>query len=174
MQKLQRAAAVFEFGNSGKGVGRLPVQRVCANARRCQNFISLAPPQTAGLTLFVLPPLPMQTLCVCAGTPISPVLKIGSRMVAPKEKFTEPGIMAYPGRCRWKYTPWPKRDPVKNGFQLPNKIFLPGLSLGALAVSHGEFYVPDDVTTPHNPAKTPGRKAEVPAVALRAFRLIPP
>ena len=33
-----------------------------------------------------------------------------------------------------KYTPWPKRDPVKNYFQLPNDIFLLGLSPGALAV----------------------------------------
>ena len=33
-----------------------------------------------------------------------------------------------------KYTPWPKRDPVKNYFQLHNEIFLPELSSGALAV----------------------------------------
>ena len=33
-----------------------------------------------------------------------------------------------------KYKPWPKRDPVKNYFQLPNEIFLLGLSPGALAV----------------------------------------
>lgn len=33
-----------------------------------------------------------------------------------------------------KYTPWPKRDPIKNYFQLPNEIFLLGLSPGALAV----------------------------------------
>ena len=32
-----------------------------------------------------------------------------------------------------KYKPWPKRDPVKNYFQLPNEIFLLGPS-GALAV----------------------------------------
>ena len=33
-----------------------------------------------------------------------------------------------------KYKSWPKRDPVKNYFQLPNEIFLLGLSPGALAV----------------------------------------
>jgi negative regulator of sigma E activity len=33
-----------------------------------------------------------------------------------------------------KYTLWPKRDRVKNYFQLPNEIFLLGLSPGALAV----------------------------------------
>ena len=33
-----------------------------------------------------------------------------------------------------KYTSWPKRDPVKNYFQLPNEIFLLSLSPGALAV----------------------------------------
>ena len=32
-----------------------------------------------------------------------------------------------------KYKPWPKRDPVRNYFQLPNEIFLLGLSPGALA-----------------------------------------
>ena len=33
-----------------------------------------------------------------------------------------------------KYTPWPKRDPIRNCFLLPNEIFLLGLSSGALAV----------------------------------------
>ena len=33
-----------------------------------------------------------------------------------------------------KYTPWPKRDPIRNCFLLPNEIFLLGLSPGALAV----------------------------------------
>ena len=33
-----------------------------------------------------------------------------------------------------KYKQWPKCDPVKNYFQLPNEIFLLGLSPGALAV----------------------------------------
>ncbi len=33
-----------------------------------------------------------------------------------------------------KYKQWPKRDPVKNYFQLPNEIFLLGLSPGALVV----------------------------------------
>ena len=41
---------------------------------------------------------------------------------------------AHPRRCGVKYTPWPKRDPVRNYFQLPNEIFLLGLSPGALAV----------------------------------------
>ncbi|MDE6454355.1 MAG: helix-turn-helix domain-containing protein [Dysosmobacter sp.] len=33
-----------------------------------------------------------------------------------------------------KYKQWPKRDPAKNYFQLPNEIFLLGLSPSALAV----------------------------------------
>ncbi len=33
-----------------------------------------------------------------------------------------------------KYRQWPKRDPVRNYFQLPNEIFLLGLSSGALAI----------------------------------------
>ena len=51
------------------------------------NSVSLTPPQAAGLAHFVAPPLPTQTLRVCAGSPFFPVLKIDSRMVVPKEKF---------------------------------------------------------------------------------------
>lgn len=51
------------------------------------NSVSLAPPQAAGLTHFVAPPLPTQTLCVCAGAPIFPAMRIGSRIVIPKEAF---------------------------------------------------------------------------------------
>ena len=53
------------------------------------NSVSLAPPQAARLTHFVAPPLPTQTRSICVGTPIFPVLKIGSRLVVPKEKFVE-------------------------------------------------------------------------------------
>ena len=53
------------------------------------NSVSLAPPQAAGLAHSVAPPLPTQTLRVCAGSPFFPVLKIGSRLVVPKEKFME-------------------------------------------------------------------------------------
>ena len=51
------------------------------------NSVSLAPPQAAGLAYFVAPPLPTQTLCVCAGPPCFPALRIGSRIVIPKEAF---------------------------------------------------------------------------------------
>ena len=44
------------------------------------------------------------------------------------------GVSAHPRRCGLKYKQWPKRDPVKNYFQLPNEIFLLGLSPGALTV----------------------------------------
>ena len=53
------------------------------------NSVSLAPAQAAGLAHSVAPPLPTQTLCVCAGSPFFPVLKVGSRMVVPKEKFIQ-------------------------------------------------------------------------------------
>ena len=53
------------------------------------NSVSLAPLQAAGLAHSVALPLPTQTLCVCAGSPFFPVLKIGSRLVVPKEKFVE-------------------------------------------------------------------------------------
>lgn len=53
------------------------------------NSVSLAPPQAAGLAHFVARPLPTQTLRICAGSPIFPVLKVGSRMMVPKEKFIQ-------------------------------------------------------------------------------------
>ena len=54
------------------------------------NSVSLTPPQAAGFAHFVAPPLPTQTVCVCVGAPfIFPVLKVGSRLVVPKEKFVE-------------------------------------------------------------------------------------
>ena len=53
------------------------------------NSVSLAPPQAAGFAHSVAPPLLTQTLCVCAGSPFFPVLKIGSRLVVPKGKFVE-------------------------------------------------------------------------------------
>ena len=53
------------------------------------NSVSLAPPQASGLAHSVAPPLPTQTLRVCAGSPFFPVLKVGSRLVVPKEKFVE-------------------------------------------------------------------------------------
>ena len=51
------------------------------------NSVSLAPPQAAGLAHSVAPPLPAQTLCFCAESPFFPVLKVGSRLLVPKEKF---------------------------------------------------------------------------------------
>ena len=42
-----------------------------------------------------------------------------------------------------KYRQWPKRDPAKNYFQLPNEIFLLGLSPGALAVYSYLLYCED-------------------------------
>lgn len=45
------------------------------------------------------------------------------------------GVAAHSGRCGVKYTPWPKRDLVKNYFQLPNEIFLLGLLPGAQRVT---------------------------------------
>lgn len=52
--------------------------------------VSFTPPQAAGFTHSAVPPLPTQMLRICAGAPLGfPVLKIGSRMVVPKEKFME-------------------------------------------------------------------------------------
>ena len=43
-------------------------------------------------------------------------------------------VTAHSGRCGAKYKTRPNRDPAKNYFQLPNEIFLLGLSPSALAV----------------------------------------
>ena len=54
------------------------------------NSVSLAPPQAAGLAHFVAPPLPTQTLCVCVVAPFTfPVLRVGNRMVIPKDQFIQ-------------------------------------------------------------------------------------
>lgn len=54
------------------------------------NSVSLAPPQAARFAHSVAPPLPTQTLRVCAGAPfIFPVLKVGNRLLVPKEKFIQ-------------------------------------------------------------------------------------
>lgn len=52
--------------------------------------VSCPLPQAAGLTHSAAPPLPNQMLCIWLGAPLSfPVLKVGSRMVVPKEKFIQ-------------------------------------------------------------------------------------
>ena len=64
---------------------------VPASALDCvsASSISLTPPQAAGFAHSVAPPLLTQTLRVCAGSPFFPVLKVGNRLVVPKEKFVE-------------------------------------------------------------------------------------
>ena len=52
--------------------------------------VSCAPPQAAGLTHFAAAPLPAKPKAGFVGAPFNfPVLKVGSRMVVPKEKFVE-------------------------------------------------------------------------------------
>ncbi len=54
------------------------------------NSASFAPAQGPGLIRSVAPPFPTHTLRICAGTPLGfPTLRIGSRMVVPKEKFVQ-------------------------------------------------------------------------------------
>jgi len=50
--------------------------------------VSFAPAQRPGLIHSAAPPFPTQTLRICAGAPLGfPTLRVGSRMVVPKEKF---------------------------------------------------------------------------------------
>ena len=52
--------------------------------------ISFAPPQAVGLIHSAAPPFPTKPMDGFAGTPSNfPALKIGSRMVVPKEKFIQ-------------------------------------------------------------------------------------
>ncbi len=54
------------------------------------NSASFAPAQGPGLIRSVAPPFPTQMLRICAGAPLGfPTLRIGSRMVVPKEKFIQ-------------------------------------------------------------------------------------
>ena len=62
-----------------------------------------------------------------------PTLRVGKRMVVPKEKFIL-WAEGQSGRCEMRKQYWPKRDPIKNYFPLPNEIFSLGLSAGAIAV----------------------------------------
>ena len=45
-----------------------------------------------------------------------------------------------------KYQKWPKRDPIKNYFSVPNEVFLLGLSPGELAVYSYMFFCEDRST----------------------------
>ena len=54
------------------------------------SFVSFAPPQAAGLIHSAASPLPPKPKGGFAGTPFDfPVLKVGNRIVVPKEKFIQ-------------------------------------------------------------------------------------
>ena len=70
-----------------------------------------------------------------------------------------------------KYTPWPKRNPVKNYFQLPNEIFLLGLSPGALAVYSYLLCCENRNTYQCRPSyKTIGNAVRMSANTVRSWR----
>ena len=69
-----------------------------------------------------------------------------------------------------KYKPWPKRDPVRNYFQLPNEIFLLGLSPSALAVYSYLLCCDDRNTYQCWPScKTIGRAVRMSANTVRKY-----
>ena len=71
-----------------------------------------------------------------------------------------------------KYKQWPKRDPIKNYFQLPNEIFLLGLSPGALAVYSYLLCCEDRNTYQCWPSyKTIGRAVKMSANTVRKYVL---
>ena len=53
---------------------------------------------------------------------------------------------------------WPKRDPIKNYFPLPNEIFSLGLSAGAIAVYGFLLHREDRKTTSAWPATGPSER----------------
>ncbi len=54
------------------------------------NSASFAPAQGPGLIRSVAPPFPTQTLRICVGVPFRfPTLRVGNRMIVPKEKFVQ-------------------------------------------------------------------------------------
>ena len=65
--------------------------------------------------------------------PDFPVLRVGSCMVVPKEKVHSVDGGAY-GRCYMKFQQWPKRDPDKNYFKVPNEVFHIGLSYPEISI----------------------------------------
>ena len=99
----RRSSGMSEFspilgGNEGYGTGDDEAKVLGVSSSTSYELmhvvvtssVSLAPPQAAELAHFVVPPLPTQTLCVCAGTPFAfPVLNVGSRMVVRKEAFIQ-------------------------------------------------------------------------------------
>ena len=69
-----------------------------------------------------------------------------------------------------KYKPWSKRNPVKNYFQLPNEIFLLGLSPGALAVYSYLLYCENRSTYQCWPSyKTIGKTVRMSANTVRKY-----
>ena len=69
-----------------------------------------------------------------------------------------------------KYKPWSKRNPVKNYFQLPNEIFLLGLSPGALAVYSYLLYCEGRSTYQCWPSyKTIGKAVRMSANTVRKY-----
>ena len=92
------------------------------------------------LPLFLNAKLVAQVLGVSISTayevmhePDFPTLRVGSRMVVPKEKFIQWAEETV-WRCEMRKQSWTKRDPIKNYFPLPNEIYDLGLSRGAISV----------------------------------------
>ena len=72
-----------------------------------------------------------------------PVLRMGSRLIVPKEKFLQWIEKKYIGRNTMNYRHYHQRDPIKNYFPLPNEIFSLGLSFGEIAVYAYLMYCED-------------------------------
>ena len=75
-----------------------------------------------------------------------PVLRMGSRLIVPKEKFLQWIEKKYIGRNTMNYRHYHQRDPIKNYFPLPNEIFSLGLSFGEIAVYAYLMYCEDRQT----------------------------
>ena len=97
-----------------------------------------------------------------------PSLRIGSRLVVPKEQFVYGWSDRREARMRNKY--YTSRDPIKNYFPLPNEVFTLGLSPGALAVYSYLMYIEDRTTYQcHASYKTIGKAVNMSPNTVRKY-----
>ena len=69
-----------------------------------------------------------------------------------------------------KHQKWPKRDPIKNYFTVPNEVFLLGLSPGELAVYSYMFFCEDRSTYQCWPSfKTIGKATRMSTNTVRKY-----
>ena len=76
------------------------------------------------------------------------------------------------GRCRVKYTRYPKRDAIKNYFPLPNELFILGLNAGEISVYSYLLYLENRKTFQCWPSyRTIGKAVDMSQNTVRKYVL---